>query len=112
MLNKVNEVLAFTGRPPNEPRLLRSADLDDVAVVGDLFCACSVGDGLILKEGWRYLFKKYGVDAILEIDDKNWEWFDNDKQILFDIAKTGGYDPVHDRFGVWDDKSGFTPDDH
>ncbi|MDB2687397.1 hypothetical protein N9Y42_09320 [Mariniblastus sp.] len=84
-------------------------ELDDASVVGDLFCACAVGDGLILKEGWRYLFTRYGFERILEIDNRNWEWFSNERLKLIEISKMDGYDPISDRFGVWDDELGFVP---
>lgn len=101
--------LACTGRPLGEPRPYYETDLQNASTVGDLLCSCSVGDGLIHKEGWRFLLATYGIDGLLDIDLRNWDWLDGDQEQLIANARLSGYDPETDRFGIWDDRDGFVP---
>jgi hypothetical protein len=106
--------LAWLGRAPAPFKPLYASELSTPEQVSCLFCCCSVLEGHITAEGWRFLVRKFGVPQLLEIDraeEIDWFWWGDDdcdeaRESLLYKARISGYDPDSDRFGEYNEATG------
>jgi hypothetical protein len=89
-----------------------ATDLATADQVDALFGYCSILEAHFEAVGWRHLVRRFGVPRLVAIDRSGpqWFWEDDPEAGLLYWARITGYDPVTDRFGVYDESSGeFTP---
>jgi hypothetical protein len=104
--------LAWVGIPPAPPRPVVARELATPAEVDALFGYCAILEAHFEAIGWRYLVRQFGLEQLIAIDQAGpqWFWQDDPKAGLLYWARIAGYDPVMDRFGVYDEATGeFTP---
>jgi hypothetical protein len=85
-------------------------DLQNELTVEVLFDYCQIFEAVIYAPGWHYLFKTYGIEGILRINQRS-GWYEEDSQaMLVYQSHVAGYDPIADAFGTYNEASGiFTP---
>lgn len=110
-----NESLAWYKFPEPDGKEYTEQDLEDEAIVKELFDYCQVLLATINKHGWKKLFRFHGLEKLLAINEES-GWFDTDtrKEAIDGIkyqSLISGYDVEKDDFGTYDGKSGeFIPD--
>jgi hypothetical protein len=94
-------LLAWDPLPFPQGTSYHEPDLSDAQSVARLFKRASHFRAHITAEGWRFLWTRYGVQGLLEINrSAAWIYADNDTEILEELtnrALVAGYDPSSDR---------------
>ena len=111
------EILAWRKFPEPSGENYTDEQLCEKQKVIELFDYCQVLEAVIFDKGWKYLFDKYGLKGIIEIDSKS-QWM-NDEDIgewitsIFFNSLISGFEPLQREYGKYDEKSGmFTNSDN
>lgn len=105
-----DEILAWSEEPIPHGIQYDEMMLRNPERVETLFVYCKEMKGVILAEGWRYLFDYFGLGELINIDKKS-QWLkheDTGEWIcrFVDQALTMGYNPVSKQFGDYDPETG------
>jgi len=87
--------------------------IDDLCNNNDivqLFEKCKKKEAIILSEGWKHLFKEFGLINLITID-KAVQWFCDSNQgewvaSMIHESLLSGYNPLLDEMGDYDESSG------
>lgn len=106
-MKKSQTILAWSKQPEPEGIIYGPEDLVNKQVVIDLFSFCQISAGYINADGWKYLFKTYGIEALLDLKIKS-GWvnsFDKNTPIsdLIYQAFIAGYNPLNQEKGDYDE---------
>ena len=104
-----SELLAWCQLPAAECTRYFERDLADPDKVVEVFAYAHLSLARITREGWRFLWWTYGLDALLEIN-RYAEWFDtgDDEAAAAEMVReslVAGYDPVSGLFGEYSEQS-------
>ena len=103
------EVLAWrSGEGSGE--LYAAADLRHPEKVKELFAACKEAQGYITADGWAFLFSRWNMKGLLELDQDT-GWFHSGKAEeyfahLIYQSLMAGYNPLSREKGDYDSDSG------
>jgi uncharacterized protein YjhX (UPF0386 family) len=97
-----NILLAWNPLPFPQGTNAYAADLSDPASVVRLFKQASRFRAHITAQGWRFLWTRFGKQALLEINQQaGWIDGDHDLEVIEQLTSRSliaGYDPVSERF--------------
>jgi hypothetical protein len=111
MSKSTEDELAWYWYPEPKGTSYDARALSTANQVQEVFDYCQIGLAIIHKEGWRFLFKTYGLSGILAINEQS-GWFDTEshdamRQDLFYYSLIAGYSPIKDEFGIYDEQRGY-----
>lgn len=110
MNSNADQILAWSNEPAPDGIQYNASMLQSPADVEALFIYCKHEQGVILADGWRFLFDHFGLNALLFIDEKS-QWLtheDRGERIckFVDLALMSGYNPVINEVGDYDPETG------
>lgn len=103
------ELLAWSQNPAPAGTAYFARHLDDPETVVELFAYAQLSLARITREGWRFLWARYGLEGLLAIN-RYAGWFDaeDDECAAADLVReslTAGYDPVSGLFGDYSEQT-------
>ena len=104
-----SELLAWYQNPAPEGTRYFERHLADPEKVVEVFAYAHLSLARITREGWRFLWWTYGLEALLEMN-RYAEWFDvNDDEraaaVMVRVSLLAGYDPVSGLYGEYSQES-------
>lgn len=93
---------AWYQHPEPSGREYTEKELEDTAIVTELFDYCQILLAVITEYGWQKLIQFHGYDTLIAINKQS-GWFDetDDQEVIDDIkyhCHVAGYDPDRDCF--------------
>lgn len=103
------ELLAWYQQPAPRGTSYFERDLCDPEKVIEVFAYAHLSLARVTREGWRFLWFRYGLEGLLAIN-RYAEWFDptRDDFVAGELVReslTAGYDPVSGFYGDYSEES-------
>lgn len=102
--------LAWYMYPEPTGRYYSQTELKNPETVEEIFDYCQILLAIITGRGWWFLLDTYGVNGLLEINNRS-GWFSDESreeaiEDLYYYSRLAGYDPELDQFGEYCEESG------
>ena len=110
MKSTPDQILAWSIEPVPDGIQYNAAMLGNQSDVEALFTYCKLDQGIILAEGWQFLFEQFGLNNLIDIDQKS-HWLKHEDKgewicKFVDQALMAGYNPVINEAGDYDPETG------